>query len=258
MTEPVGVHTDIMGDSDRVLVFLHGMGAISDVWTPLRKLVHDKYQVSSIAVDLPGHGESQGLASYSHENVARAVAAQIINDLRPEQKIVLIGHSYGGTISIELASGRYGLRPLQALCMGIKFHWTDDEIQTFSRIASKPMKLFPSLEEAMQFFLRVNALPPEAKINVQRTVKQVGVNWTLIQDPRVNAIERPNIEHLLSNISCPLFLARGSGDSMVPPDGAPTAEYQLDNIDGAGHNCMVDAPVSTLKWLDTKIDWFAE
>ena len=258
MSERVAVYTDAIGDSDRVLVFLHGMGAIADVWAPLRKLIHDKYDISSIAVDLPGHGESQRLASYSDESVARAVANQICNDLRPEQKVILVGHSYGGTISVELASGRYGLNVHQALCMGIKFHWTDDELQAFSRLASKPTKFFSTREDALQFFLRVNALPPETEISVERAVKQVGENWALIQDPFVNAIERPNVDYLLSNVSCPLFLARGSDDLMVPLDGAPNEDFKLDNISAAGHNCMIDAPDSTLKWLESKIVWFAE
>src|SRR5258708_453841 len=53
--------------------------------------------VSSVAVDLPAHGEDTGPPGDLHSDAAR-VKAQLD---RADERVVLLGHSYGGAVITE-------------------------------------------------------------------------------------------------------------------------------------------------------------
>lgn len=84
------------------VVLLHGMAGSSDLWeAAMAALAGRAYQV---AVDLPGHGRSEGpgassVAEYS-AFLLRAFTA--LGLVRP---VVLVGHCLGACIALELAAG---------------------------------------------------------------------------------------------------------------------------------------------------------
>ena len=88
------------------LVLLHGLGDGADIWSPVLR-AWPGGAVAAIAPDLPGHGGSDHLAPKDYtldvlaEHVACALEREAIS--RP----VLIGHSLGARIVLQLAaSGR--------------------------------------------------------------------------------------------------------------------------------------------------------
>src|SRR5262245_27002959 len=81
-----------------VAVFLHGAGMDHSVWTlPGRYVAH--HGGTTLALDLPGHGKSEGPALGSIAEMAewvwRALDAQKIT------KAFFVGHSMGALISLE-------------------------------------------------------------------------------------------------------------------------------------------------------------
>src|SRR5437773_1730171 len=62
------------GDGGPVLLLLHGLGATGDVWRGLLDLLNDRWPGRWVAPDLPGHGGSEALASYSVGRAAAAIA----------------------------------------------------------------------------------------------------------------------------------------------------------------------------------------
>jgi pimeloyl-ACP methyl ester carboxylesterase len=99
---------DVMGQSIRYvqegagrdLLMIHGSpGSIED-WMPSIKILSRKFKVT--AFDLPGHGFSSA-AKFRHniENYVVCVKA-LMKELRLSDPI-LLGHSYGGAISLALA-----------------------------------------------------------------------------------------------------------------------------------------------------------
>lgn len=84
---------------DRVAaVLVHGSGGIAEVWAPVMSMFRN---VRPVAVDMPGHGESEGALSASV-----ADAAAFIEDFRQSLKldrIVVIGHSLGGAFAQHYA-----------------------------------------------------------------------------------------------------------------------------------------------------------
>lgn len=92
-------HVQVTGDGPDVLL-LHGAGASSHSWAPLIPHLADRHRV--IALDLPGHGWTR-----SPRGRARLgdVAADIATLCAQEgwAPDLLVGHSAGGAVSLELA-----------------------------------------------------------------------------------------------------------------------------------------------------------
>lgn len=82
------------------VVLIHGLGASSRYFTPLANILARKYRV--IVPELPGHGKNLDdgrpvtVARFAHE------VALALRELKVEKAIVL-GHSMGAQVSIELA-----------------------------------------------------------------------------------------------------------------------------------------------------------
>jgi len=84
-----------MWATDRVpFLFLHGAGGTKSKW----RLVQERLSsVGAEYVDLPGHGTDSGLAATSIEKCAEMLSPTIHQDM------MVVGHSMGGLIGIELA-----------------------------------------------------------------------------------------------------------------------------------------------------------
>lgn len=76
------------GSGEPVLLLLHGLGATGDVWQGWRPLLARRW----LAPDLPGHGGSPPLSSYTFESLAAAVADTVGTDAHT----VVLEHSLGG------------------------------------------------------------------------------------------------------------------------------------------------------------------
>ena len=81
------------------LVLLHGSGGDSSVWEYQLAGLADRRPV--IAVDLPGHGRSQG--SIVHDTEAYAEWLKLLTDALNLSAFVLAGHSLGGIIAQQFA-----------------------------------------------------------------------------------------------------------------------------------------------------------
>jgi pimeloyl-ACP methyl ester carboxylesterase len=95
------LRVDDGGRGDVPIIFVHGLAGDRTVWRETLAHVREKHR--AIAVDLHGFGESKAKGDTfdvsSHANdvmqVAKATGAP---------KVILVGHSYGGTVVSELAA----------------------------------------------------------------------------------------------------------------------------------------------------------
>jgi pimeloyl-ACP methyl ester carboxylesterase len=84
-----------------VVVFLHGAGCDHTVWhLPARWFAWHGHSV--LAVDLPGHGQSEGAPLTSLADLARWVGSVL--DAAGVRKAALVGHSMGAAIALEAAA----------------------------------------------------------------------------------------------------------------------------------------------------------
>lgn len=97
------------------LVFIHGIGNSIDSWREvIAKLPSD---VRIIAVDLLGFGDSPkpDWATYSTRVQAQSVMATLVK-CSIKGKVILVGHSLGSMVSIEIAKGYPWLVRSMILC----------------------------------------------------------------------------------------------------------------------------------------------
>lgn len=81
------------------LVLLHGSGGDSSIWSGQIEALSDTCRV--IAVDLPGHGQSQGNAAHEPEEYANWLKMLLESLNLPP--FILAGHSLGGIIAQQFA-----------------------------------------------------------------------------------------------------------------------------------------------------------
>lgn len=90
-----------VGKNDTVLLFIHGLGGYQQVWQKNIAALKTKYRC--IALDLPGCGFSS-TGNYSFSIAFLGDVVQEFIDSMRLSNVVLIGHSLGGQIALQVAS----------------------------------------------------------------------------------------------------------------------------------------------------------
>lgn len=99
--EQVVIDYKVYGKQDTVLLFIHGWNINQTYWVNQVNSLQNQYKV--ITLDLAGHGNSgKNRKSWTAESFAR----DIVNLIEKEKlaNIILIGHSMGGEIALEVYS----------------------------------------------------------------------------------------------------------------------------------------------------------
>jgi pimeloyl-ACP methyl ester carboxylesterase len=226
------------GTAAPTILLLHGLGATGDVWDGLAAVLRD---TAWVAPDLPGHGGSAALPSYSFDAVAAAVA-----DLVDPRGTVILGHSFGGVIGLHLAA-RPGVRAVVAL--GVKVAWSEPELAKAAALAVRPAPVFATREEAGRRHLRVAGLDGLVGAAPAAALARAGAGWRPAFDLRALGVGEPDMAGLLAASPVPVVLARGERDVMV--SAAQMAALGVDPVDlpGLGHNAHVEDPAALLPLL---------
>ena len=214
-------------------VLLHGLGANGRVW--------DAWPQPRHAPDLAGHGSAPALPAYSFATMAAAVA----DGLEVRRDLVLIGHSLGGVIALELASGRYDVTVSRVIAVGVKVTWSDDDLGRANALAQKPVAWFDTREDAATRFLRVsglqNLVDPTAPI-VDHGLQQLDGRWRLAMDPATFGVGGPDMPRLIAESPADVVLARGEHDPMNTDAELRALHDQVITFRGLGHNAHVEDP----------------
>jgi pimeloyl-ACP methyl ester carboxylesterase len=244
----ISFRTGGAGDGPRV-VLVHGLGATNRVWDDLIAALDPSW--GWIAPDLPGHGESAPPSeAYSFSGLAAALAA-VLDEGRP---ITVLGHSLGGVVGLELASGAYGI-PVTGVCgLGIKVRWTDDELAKAAALASRPSRTYATRAEAVDRALKVagvtGLVDPDSPAATS-AVTESADGWQLAMDPRGFAVGRPDMRTLLAAARAPVVLAAGERDPMSPVEHLRDLVREPVILPGLGHNAQVEGPAAVVSILES-------
>lgn len=239
--------------TDSVLLLLHGLGATGEVW---HGLLERAWPGEVLAPDLPGHGRSPRLADYTFESMTASVAAGVPRG-RP---VVVLGHSLGGVLALELASGEYGVDVAAACGLGIKLRWSEAELAKAAEVAARPERVFATREEAVDRWLKVSGLagietsgvgrPSGGPVRADAGVVQTGEGWKVAVDPRAFGVGAPDVPALLARATGTTVLAAGERDPMCPREHLLDASPDGVILPGVGHNAHVEDPSTLWPLLD--------
>jgi pimeloyl-ACP methyl ester carboxylesterase len=238
------------GSGEPLLVLLHGLGATGDVWAGWRPLLARRWPGRWVAPDLPGHGGSPPLASYTFDGFAAAVAGIGL----PRTGVVVLGHSLGGVVGLALADERFDVPVQVVIGLGVKVVWTETDLDRAQAVAHRPPAWFDSRAEAADRYLRVSGLAgllPASDPGVDAGLREQDGRWRLALDPGAFAVGAPDMPRLLARSRAPVTLARGERDPMNTDDqlaglGAPTV-----TLPGLGHNAHVESPELSITLLES-------
>jgi len=226
------VHRLSRKTSRPALVFIHGAGGSHQLWL---YQVRGLPQVTSYALDLPGHGQSAGqgrdsVAAYADWLIAFLDAAGL-------EQATLAGHSMGGAIALDTAL-RY---PERVASLSL--------IATGSRLRVAPailegLRLDPVVTIQLIAEWCYCQVPPGT---IRLAEQQMAATSPAVVYGDFAACDAFDVTGRLSEIGVPTVVVCGTEDRMTPPKYAtflsnkiPGATLHL--IAGAGHMVMLEKP----------------
>ncbi|MEA4924784.1 MAG: alpha/beta hydrolase [Syntrophomonadaceae bacterium] len=212
------------------LLYIHGSGATHELWTRQIDL-----GLNSFALDLPGHGQSEGAASSSIDQSAQTVA-DFISTLPLPQPVYLIGHSMGAAIALTCALN------YPAMIKGLVLIG-----------AGQRMKVMPSFLEDLQQgkndpeFIRLGFSPHAPAPLADGMVKIFGAVQPSVLYADFLACDNFDITGRLEKIETPVLLISGADDRLTPLKLSQYLQTHLNNcrlevISEAGHFTMLEKP----------------
>ena len=217
------------------VVLIHGAGSSHLVWpVAIRRL--KGYRV--LALDLPGHGKSEGVALHAVGEYARVVEAFLSSlDI---YKTVLVGHSLGGAVALELClSSPKRVAGLGLISSGARLSMSPEILEALSTPATFAQAY--TLLEKRLFGQQVKAEVVEKTLAMLHAVRP-GVlygDWS--------ACEQFDCCDRVSQITCPAWVAVGIEDRLTPVYysrylAEQIGEAELELYRGAGHMLLLEKP----------------
>ena len=238
----VHLHFTEKGDpSGAPVILMHGWGCNTTTVASIENALTDKRRV--INVDLPGHGKSSepplmpdvkpwGVYEY-------ADTIEKLSEMLKLNKPALIGHSYGGRISIILGSRMETEKIVLVDSAGIKpkrpfkYYW---KVYTFKAM-KKVLPLIVGRKKADKMIEKKRARSGSADYRQASQMMRMVMSRSVNQDLR----------HHLPEIKVPTLLIWGENDTATPIQDAKLMEKMIPDaglvsFPGAGHYSFLDNP----------------
>ena len=245
------------------LVFVHGGAAHAHWWSFIAPMFTADWH--AVAIDLSGHGDSGRRLHYDHELWAREVLAVADAAGFPGPPVV-VGHSLGGGIALELASA-HGDRLAGAVIVDTPVRRPDPESREGARgRAFRSPGTYPDKAAALRHFRLVPSQPCENAYIIDHvgglSVHETESGWTWKFDPQLFEQALISFRDQFTSVRCRIALFRGEYSTIVPDDTA-TYMYELTgrnvpfvSIPEAHHHLILDQPLAFVAALRTLLaDW---
>lgn len=234
-TEVNGARCFYIGDTQKdglPLIFIHGSGGNCRHWR--HQLKASGIMFNPLAVDLPGHGQSEGSPSDS-VSVYRDWVRAFTHSLKLT-KFILAGHSLGGAIALDYA-----------------LQYPEDLIALVLVGSGARLRVAPVILESLHAGQHPAGIVelsygPSAD---EQLLKQAGHEVASVA-PNIfladlTACDRFDVMNRLSRIKLPVLIVCGTEDRLTPLKYSRYLEQSLPwseivEIEGAGHMVMLEEP----------------
>jgi pimeloyl-ACP methyl ester carboxylesterase len=238
----------VFGRGERVpgrldVVFVHGAGGDWSYWHQQRSYFSSDYNL--FFMELPGHGGARGETTQDIQGCARWIKAalQELKVLNP----IVIGHSMGGAITMELALRNPDLpRALVLVSTGAR-------LKVLPAILDALTKDFP---QAVALICKLSFAPDVRPEILKTAVQEMQKNTADILISDFTACGRFDFMEEVQAITVPTLVICGDQDSLTP---IKYSQYLADKIagaslaiiEGAGHLPMMERPQEFNKAVET-------
>jgi len=249
----------VWGEGPPELVLLHGGAQNAHTWDTVA-LALDR---PLVAIDLPGHGHSDGGVKGSLDVLANADdIAVVMRALAPEAR-GLVGMSLGGMTALAVTDRHPELVPRLVL-VDVTPGVDGPKAQSIVQFIDGP-ETFPSFEELLARTIEFNPTRTESSLRrgiLHNAVQQEDGSWVwryrrFREEGEVGS--HPDFGGLwdaVDRVSVPLMLVRGMRPQSVVDD-ADEAELlrrqpaaRIEHVAEAGHSVQGDTPVELAALLD--------
>jgi len=240
----------------KTILLLHGAGGYGSVFSSTIPLLSEKNRV--ITPDIVGHGQTEGPGILYTEQAYCSWLKSFITALDLE-RVIIIGHSQGGSIALRFAS-RYPefvshLVLVNAISLGIPSvretlllllaMFSPSRRHTLDLVGTV-MFSGPKLkrrEMASRFF--------RSEVSIPKGIR--GFIWMLL---RTWQIALPVSRRRLLNLSVPVLLVWGEDDAYFPLSHARRVvhlrpQWELKAIQNAGHVPFIEQPEAFISALES-------
>lgn len=201
------------------LVLLHGFTGSRAAWSHLRSVLAPG--IASVAVDLPGHGQSEPGALSGPEGFAQTLATLVgVLDELGAGAVDVLGYSLGARLALGLAiewPGRVRRLILESGAAGLKrsrdrtMRRRRDEALA-AEIELRGIEAFVDRWEALPLFAGVRRLAPEVVRSVRAARLECSEQGLASSLRSVGLGVQPDYWHLLPGLRTPTLLLTGRRD----------------------------------------------
>ncbi len=246
------IYYDICRKRGSFLVFLHGWPHNHTVWKKELRYFQKK-GYSTVAVDLRGHGKSDKpsrLKDYTFDRFAKDI--NLIINREKIQDFILIGHSLGGMIGLEM----YSLFPKGIKALVLVDTIYENPLKHFSFI--RHLHLTPLTEHVLKFILESDKIRKKHfpyvdfskfKDHSDFFYWMKGAKETPMKSV-LSCLEEMvefNRKDVLKKIEVPTLIIEGEKDRRIPLDSAKVMAKKIKGaelkiIKGASHDVDIRRP----------------
>lgn len=217
------------------VILIHGAGGTHLSWpAEIRRLPGQRM----LAVDLPGHGKSPGLSKHSISEYSRSLLEFM--DALGLYKAIIVGHSMGGGIALDMALDHPGY------VVGLGLIASNARLRVSQAILDglAHPTMFPAIIQAIVD----RSYGPQADADLKKlAARLLGETRPAVLSGDMQACNNFDVLHRLPEINIPTLIVCGTEDNMTPLRYSESMAAQISNaalqtIDSAGHMVMLEQP----------------
>jgi len=237
--------------AQRTVVFVHGAG-LDHSWWGLQSRYFGYHGCNVLALDLPGHGRSDGPPLATVEEMADWVFA-LLQELKIE-KAIIVGHSMGSLVALEFAA-RHPEKTEKIALVGVAF-----PMKVSAAFLDAARRNDPAAYDMDTIWSHAPQVPFGGNPNPGMwmygdTLARLARLAPGVLHSGLNACNNyaAGLESA-AKVKCPVLFVLGALDMMTPPRGAQALQEAMKNsnsvrMSSSGHSLMAEAPDATLNAL---------
>jgi len=222
------------------ILLIHGSGVSAGCWVNQLRGLREALRM--MAIDLPGHGESDSIRTASVEEYADTVAKFL--KVLGSGPVIVVGHSLGGAVAIALAARRPDtVSALVLLASCAKLPGVDSSRERWLAYLPGVLRriLYLSMAQKLLFAPGVPRYAVRLGMQELRSCRPETIRKDL------EAAKAMDVADQAAGLDVPTLILCGSRDRLTPPalserlrDLIPRSRLCI--IDGAGHMLLLEVP----------------